>query len=308
MMAEVDISGQVLAELGSDDPEIRRHGAKTAGANASAIGRPYEVCDRLRRVLRRDSWEPAREWAAWALGRLSDRKAVPDLAAQLQDPNRDLRCYAAQALGEIGDPRAIEPLLSLLGTDTDDICRTFVIDALGRLRHTPEAWAALERLAGDPTEPQSTRLHARQALSGLRLKNRPASDGVPGQLPLKGINDDLTPPECPGAWAPVSWHVVTTRRPGRSREVAERAKRRQMHVCQICGQAGFETAGGLYAQAHHITPLAEGGADSPDNLIVACPTCHAMLHYARSVCYGYAEGEIRPCTVEINGRTFTLTW
>lgn len=310
MMAEVDISGQVLAELVSDDPEIRRHAAKTAGANATAIRRAHLVCHRLRWVLRHDSWEPAREWAAWALGRLSDPEAVTDLTAQLRDPNRDLRCYAAQALGEIGDLKAVEPLLSLLETDADDICRTFVIDALGQLRNAPGARAALERLAADPAVPHAMRLHARQALSGIRLRNKPASDGVPGQLQIAGMDEDLTPTECPRAipGTPVSWQVVTTRRPRRNREIAEGTKRLRRHICQVCGLPGFETAGGLYAQAHHVTALADGGTDSPNNLLVVCPTCHAMLHYAKAVRYGYAAGETRPQTVEINGRTFTLTW
>ncbi|MGD9497817.1 MAG: HEAT repeat domain-containing protein [Armatimonadota bacterium] len=310
MVAESDISGEVLEGLGSDDPEMRRHAAKTAGANVPAIRRARAVCDRLRAVVTRDSWAPAREWAAWALGRLSDRKAVPDLVAQLQDSNRDLKCYAAQALGEIGDLSAVGPLLSLLETDTDDICRSFVIDALGRLRQAPEARAALERLAADPAEPHAVRLHARQALSGLGLKNKPASDGVPGQLQIAGMDDDLTPAECPKALpgAVVSWRVVTTRQPRRNREVAEVTKRRRKHVCQVCGLPGFDTAAGLYAQAHHVTALAEGGADSPENLIVVCPTCHAMLHYARTVRYGYSDGETQPRTVEINGHTFVLKW
>lgn len=31
--------------------------------------------------------------------------------------------------------------------------------------------------------------------------------------------------------------------------------------------------------AHHVVPLACGGADSSSNIIVLCPNCHAIAHY-----------------------------
>lgn len=31
--------------------------------------------------------------------------------------------------------------------------------------------------------------------------------------------------------------------------------------------------------AHHVIPMACGGLDHPDNMIVLCPNCHAIAHY-----------------------------
>lgn len=33
-----------------------------------------------------------------------------------------------------------------------------------------------------------------------------------------------------------------------------------------------------FVHAHHVEPLAEGGADVGENLVVLCPNCHARLH------------------------------
>ena len=34
-----------------------------------------------------------------------------------------------------------------------------------------------------------------------------------------------------------------------------------------------------YLEVHHITPLAQGGADTPDNVVALCPNCHRRRHY-----------------------------
>ncbi|WP_305829358.1 HNH endonuclease signature motif containing protein [Photobacterium leiognathi] len=31
---------------------------------------------------------------------------------------------------------------------------------------------------------------------------------------------------------------------------------------------------------HHLTRLADGGADTPENVIALCPTCHRRVHYS----------------------------
>lgn len=46
------------------------------------------------------------------------------------------------------------------------------------------------------------------------------------------------------------------------------------HRCTVCAEKCFEI--------HHIIEQAEGGADTPDNLIVLCPNCHQhRIHRAR---------------------------
>lgn len=52
-------------------------------------------------------------------------------------------------------------------------------------------------------------------------------------------------------------------------------------VCESCGlDAPFTRDDGQpYLEVHHVRPLAEGGPDSIDNAIAACPTCHRRFHH-----------------------------
>ena len=45
-------------------------------------------------------------------------------------------------------------------------------------------------------------------------------------------------------------------------------------ACVRCGSR-------YYLSAHHIQPRAEGGADTPENLVSLCVSCHARLEAAR---------------------------
>lgn len=49
---------------------------------------------------------------------------------------------------------------------------------------------------------------------------------------------------------------------------------RDNHTCQICGGKHRDEK----LETHHIVPRSRGGADTADNLIVLCHTCHAALH------------------------------
>ena len=46
-------------------------------------------------------------FAAWALGNLADKSAVPSLLDALEDENYEVRNYAVEALGLIGDVSAL---------------------------------------------------------------------------------------------------------------------------------------------------------------------------------------------------------
>lgn len=53
--------------------------------------------------------------------------------------------------------------------------------------------------------------------------------------------------------------------------------------CEVCKwrppEALREVAGGVgLLHGHHVVPVACGGADHPDNLILVCPTCHTIAH------------------------------
>lgn len=76
-----------------------------------AIGR--RSYDPLVAALGNPAWI-ARRNAAWALGAIDDRGAVPALTRALGDAATRVRQQAAWALGAIGDPGAMQGLLSAL--------------------------------------------------------------------------------------------------------------------------------------------------------------------------------------------------
>lgn len=67
----------------------------------------------------------------------------------------------------------------------------------------------------------------------------------------------------------------------RSAAIKLYAKKRANGVCEGCNEtAPFETKSGPYLEVHHLTRLADGGADLPQNVIALCPTCHRKAHYS----------------------------
>lgn len=76
-----------------------------------------------------------RSRAAWQLGRLGDRSAVPALIEALQtDENEDVRWSAAWALGELGDEAAISALTAASEGDESEDVRSRAWEALRLLR------------------------------------------------------------------------------------------------------------------------------------------------------------------------------
>ncbi|MFB6098040.1 MAG: HNH endonuclease [Salinibacter sp.] len=66
----------------------------------------------------------------------------------------------------------------------------------------------------------------------------------------------------------------------RDTRLARKVKRRSDYKCQICGTDPVEIADGtVYAEAHHLHPLAEDGPDEEENIVCVCPTCHVKLDY-----------------------------
>ncbi len=67
----------------------------------------------------------------------------------------------------------------------------------------------------------------------------------------------------------------------RDRHVSEYAKRRAKGFCQLCGNpAPFKDKNGRpYLETHHIIRLADGGADSIENVVGLCPNCHRKMHH-----------------------------
>jgi hypothetical protein len=50
-------------------------------------------------------------------------------------------------------------------------------------------------------------------------------------------------------------------------------------ACEFCGwRAPKLLAEDAILSLHHVMPVYIGGSDDPDNLIILCPTCHALAH------------------------------
>jgi hypothetical protein len=47
-------------------------------------------------------------------------------------------------------------------------------------------------------------------------------------------------------------------------------------ICSICGFQ--DVPGRSILEIHHVQPLAEGGEDSADNVVLLCPNCHRVAH------------------------------
>jgi HEAT repeat protein len=89
-----------------------------------------------------DSDSTVRFYAADALGKIKDARAVEPLIALLQDPEHGRA--AALPLGQLGDARAVEHLVRLLDAHQRH-ARTLAAQALQQLGNSPEASAAIER-------------------------------------------------------------------------------------------------------------------------------------------------------------------
>lgn len=56
--------------------------------------------------------------------------------------------------------------------------------------------------------------------------------------------------------------------------------KRELDARDSCGSPGCKRCGRLRGELnrHHIEPSSEGGADTPDNLITLCTSCHLEWH------------------------------
>lgn len=68
----------------------------------------------------------------------------------------------------------------------------------------------------------------------------------------------------------------------RNPTIAKLIKQRAGYKCELCGEFGFEKKnGGLYAEAHHLHELGQGGLDLPSNLVCLCAGCHRRIHWGK---------------------------
>lgn len=69
----------------------------------------------------------------------------------------------------------------------------------------------------------------------------------------------------------------------RNRRLARWVRGRAIRKGEGCAVCGIKT--GIILHAHHLIPLARGGADEEANLVVLCFNCHWLAHYIRARCY-----------------------
>jgi hypothetical protein len=99
-------TSRLVQLLENDDVTIRRMAAHALETIADE-----RTADALLRTLERDDDQPTRWYAATALGRIGDHRAVPVLIEGLSEEG--IRDAAVRALGRLGDPRALVPLREL---------------------------------------------------------------------------------------------------------------------------------------------------------------------------------------------------
>lgn len=149
---------RIMAERLRSLHDVRAHAAYALGALGArrAIPALLDGLDDLDHQVRIQS--------AGALGLLRAREAVSKLVEALEDPVERVQINAATALGLIGDRAAGPPLIRALA-GSDPQVRERAAEALGRLRD-PAARPALQRLA-DEDESAAVRQAAHGALRQL---------------------------------------------------------------------------------------------------------------------------------------------
>lgn len=99
------------------------------------------------------------------------------------------------------------------------------------------------------------------------------------QEKLKARGGPLPPP--PGS-TDVQKVMGSTTRYNRDPNVIAWVIEQAEGVCEVCEQpAPFARPdGSAYLEVHHLRPLGEGGPDTTDNAVAACPNCHRALHHS----------------------------
>ena len=105
----------LVGALRHADEGVREYAAEALGNLSDRMG-----VDPLCEALKDNSWR-VRMWAAWALGRIRDERAIDPLIKALRDDRLDVRRTAADALGNLGEP-AIDPLVKTFGEEDPDFC------------------------------------------------------------------------------------------------------------------------------------------------------------------------------------------
>lgn len=125
-----------------------------------------------------------------------------------------------------------------------------------------ELWER-DRELEEPTADQDT-LEARVSTARSRIKAAKLQLPPPGNLTVTKVSTTI-------------WRFQ--RDPNVVAWILEAASDR----CEVCdAEAPFSRKDGEpYLEVHHVRPLSEGGPDTHDNAVAACPNCHRKLHFSQ---------------------------
>jgi hypothetical protein len=262
--------------------------------------------------LRHDPAEDVREWSAYCLGRHRVEYAIPSLTRALEDPVQDVVSVAARALGAIGGVRAVRPLCQRIKRGDCNLLAerhilTAIAESAGQTRTSREAAEIMTGVLKDGRHPAYLREMAAAVVARSRGPSATVSGRGLGQFSLIDVIEIPRPDRLQEDEQRVlrssGWRYAIKR----DSVLKERVKRQREWLCQVCGAQPFvDRDGRKYAEAHHIRPLFQGGADKEENLLVICANCHRKLHYAH-VEYEWS-GDGIPLRLTINEEPFDIRW
>lgn len=167
-LEEIDQSQAILAEqalletihLAGEDIEVRRRAVEAIAYSGEA-----GIIDIIENAYY-DENEKMQVSAVFAMGRNADMRWEPQVIAELDNPNTEIRFEAARACGELEAPQAVEKLVHLVDEDPDLEVQEMAIWALGRIGGQ-QAREMLELCL--ESEVEAIRLAAEEALDELNL-------------------------------------------------------------------------------------------------------------------------------------------
>jgi hypothetical protein len=158
-------------------------------------------------------------------------------------------------------------------------------------RALPElAWTRYPRSITTPTLAVATRLQAlmrdRRKYRGAELDPKTFSEASLEELRRWALLKASSSPSSK------SRQVVQR---SRQNAVKRYALKRADGTCEFCRSAApfRNEKGDPYLECHHITELANEGADHPFHVIAICPNCHRRAHHANDRANSIANDEMR---------------
>jgi len=158
----------LIAALRDDDKEVGQFAAHALGRIGDA-----RAVEPLIAALED---EEVKGVAAWALGWIPDSRAVEPLIALLREEDARVRRVALETLGKIGDTRAVQPLIAAL-EDEDEQVRWTAVSALGEMKDSRAVEALITVLEGEQSQRRWSAAEALGKIGKLAVEPLVASLG-----------------------------------------------------------------------------------------------------------------------------------